>query len=880
MARPPAVCFLYPPFYWAELDSKLLLLRAWAEARGIPTVELIRRDDQSLADLARAFREMGSVELVVFFHGWWGAEFSAQQLFAYRGLAALFKRVRPGVKIAALGDYPMYVPETYLRVMPEIDIAIRTDGYVPITDFFERGRSGADLGAVRGIVFRANGEMVRTAEAPPVTSGKKGAELDAIPSPYAMGLATPENYLGHYHTALGCPYLCAYCRTSVFEGKNMTYFSLERVLDDLGHIREVLARARRNAMAVGASIPFVAAGGLVGSSADDSVHVSFEDQTFTLDKERTRRLCRMLIDANLGISFNCYTRAHLVDKDLLELMAAAGMRMLQFGFESAEPRVLRAAGRMGVNRGLAANIPAATAGDLPLDPGDLSFKSERAYIQRVADSVRHAQQAGMKVFVSAIAGLPASNAAADQKTIDFIIGELKPDFPNINPFYFHPGVRFFEENKSAHVGKLEDALFEIEASSYDLEALDFRGATMAPTHLTTMIESVLDKLDGLGLEGVPLPAILFTDAPAAHPELERTVSSGCWQVHLGPNDDFRRVRERVAPYPYLNLYDGPDGHVGPQNWRFQVKRYDRRMRDIVTADGELDLSRFTTGRSLKVWPRGDDVYRITIEDESDVEAYARLSDSIASRGTFRLGPSLLNDRILFEDACRWARASCPAPTLFRLSLRGGRLAPCPTGATIAPLGTSNPELRETILTLGGDVAARRGCAQCDVRDRCAQCLLTGPIAEEAYCRLQKARARTGWFNFRVVNDMLGLVRSFNMLVTGDPEATVEIQARASSGVVPGPGLPGAIGRLVDAPNAAGIAERTGLARTGPGAPWNVVTTLSAAVVSDELARGIGLILDGWSGPEILARLAALDPTADAQAQLDEAAAALEQMLTA
>jgi len=878
MTRQPAACFLYPPYYWAELDSKLLLLRAWAEGRGIPTTDLIRRDDQSLTDLARTFAEMPSVELVVFFHGWWGAEFSAQQLYAYRGLSKLFKQVNPRVKVAALGDYPMYVPETYLRVMPEVDIAIRTDGYVPISDFFEKGGSGAALGAVRGIVFRSNGEMIRTAEAPAVTSGNKGAELDVIPSPYAMGLATPENYLGHYHTAHGCPYLCAYCRTSVFEGKNMTYFSLERVVDDLRHIREVLLRARRNALAVGAAIPFVAAGGLVGSAAEDTVHVSFEDQTFTLDKERTRRLCRLLVDAKLGITFNCYTRAHLVDPELLELMAAAGMQSLQFGFESAEPKVLRAAGRLGVNRGLAANVPAATAGDLPLDPGDLSFKSERAYIQRVADSVRAAQKVGMKVFVSAIAGLPASNAQADQKTIDFIINELRPDFPNINPFYFHPGVRFFEENKAQHVDKLEDALFEIEASSYDLEALDFRGATMAPTHLTAMIENVLDKLDGLNLDEVPLPAILFTDAPKAHPELAGTISSGCWQVHLGPNDDFRRVREGVAPYPYLNLYDGPGGHVGPQNWRFQVKRRDLRMRDLVTADGELDLSLFAPGRSLKVWPRGDDVYRITIEDQSDVDAYARLSDAVARRGTFRLGPSLLNDRLLFEDACRWARASCPAPTLFRLSLRKGGLAPCPTGATVAPLGTTAPALRQTIRTLGDDVTTRRGCAECEVRDHCARCLLTGPIDEAAYCRIQKARARVGWFNFRVVNDLLGLVRSFTVLVAKDDQAPVEVSARASTGVVPGPGLPGAIATLVHVPNVTTLCRQVGLARTGPGAEWHVVTARSAAAVPDELALGIGLVLDGWTGDEILARLAETDPSIDGPALLEAASGALEQML--
>jgi hypothetical protein len=214
-------------------------------------------------------------------------------------------------------------------------------------------------------------------------------------------------------------------------------------------------------------------------------------------------------------------------------------------------------------------------------------------------------------------------------------------------------------------------------------------------------------------------------------------------------------------------------------------------------------------------------------------------------------------------------------------LRGGKLAPCPTGQPIVPLGTTTPAIREAIADLGRDVTARRGCAECEVRDHCARCLLTGPIREETYCRIQKARAGVGWFNFRVINDLLLLVGCFDALVAHDPEATVEFAARADCGVVPGPGLAaGAIATLVDVPNIATLAHRIGLARSGPGADWHLVTTRSASVVSDELALGIGLVLDGWTAPQVLARIAEADPDVDAQELLDASCAALSAILDA
>jgi hypothetical protein len=303
------------------------------------------------------------------------------------------------------------------------------------------------------------------------------------------------------------------------------------------------------------------------------------------------------------------------------------------------------------------------------------------------------------------------------------------------------------------------------------------------------------------------------------------------------------------------------------------------MSDLVTADGEIALDQFEAGTTLKFRPRIDDCYRLTMTSRKDVDAYARLSDAVAARGTFRLGPTVCNDHILLEDSCRFARAECPADTLYRLSLRGDGLAPCPTGEPIARLGVTAEQMRAATVRTKQEATARRDCAACEVGDLCPRCPLTGPISEQEYCQLQVARARTGWFDFKVLKTLAACVQSFNALVSEDPTGTVEFAARAATGVVPGPGLPGAIATHVKVPNNL-VFEWFAIARRGPGHGWHLVTTDRAMPLADEIALGVGLILDGWDEAEVRRRVVLALPDADVDEVLDDSRVTLQSFVEA
>ncbi len=72
-------------------------------------------------------------------------------------------------------------------------------------------------------------------------------------------------------------------------------------------------------------------------------NIHFQDDTFTLSRERILELCDLIINSKVDFKFSCQTRPDMVDDFLLEKMAKAGCVQIEFGVESGEPRLLEVA---------------------------------------------------------------------------------------------------------------------------------------------------------------------------------------------------------------------------------------------------------------------------------------------------------------------------------------------------------------------------------------------------------------------------------------------------------------------------------------------------------------------------------------------------------
>ncbi len=144
--------------------------------------------------------------------------------------------------------YPLTQPEmeTWLRGMPEIDVAVRGPTYEGERAFLNIIRrlvdAKLDLEQVQADPVPGNdwirdrgGEFVRGPEV------ERIRELDEIPSPYLSGWMDPYYETGYFpmlQIARGCPFTCQFCNSAVKSNSKVFAHSIENVCTDLLHLAQ------------------------------------------------------------------------------------------------------------------------------------------------------------------------------------------------------------------------------------------------------------------------------------------------------------------------------------------------------------------------------------------------------------------------------------------------------------------------------------------------------------------------------------------------------------------------------------------------------------------------------------------------------------------
>ncbi|MEW6617671.1 MAG: radical SAM protein [Patescibacteria group bacterium] len=305
-------------------------------------------------------------------------------------IAAMAKEVC-GAIIVAGGVHVTTYPEPALRTCKDIDVITLREGEETMDELCQYLQGNIEsLDKIQGIVFRGKDAFVNTGLRPFIT------DLDKLPFPayhlVDMSLYKPNVYTckgsrtATIMTSRGCPGTCIYCASHKVLGRGFRPNSPEYVLRLITHLVETY----------------------------HANHIIFEDDVFTFDKERAKKICRALIEKGLNkkIQWCCFSRVTSAEEELFSLMKEAGCYAVSFGIESGSDVMLK-------------NMKKGTTTALNRKGLELCKK------------------AGMRSIAFFVFGTPGETKETIEETIHFAL-ETRPTMAFFNILSPYPGTELFE----------------------------------------------------------------------------------------------------------------------------------------------------------------------------------------------------------------------------------------------------------------------------------------------------------------------------------------------------------------------------------------------------------------------------------------------------
>ena len=113
------------------------------------------------------------------------------------------------------------------------------------------------------------------------------------------------------NSSRGCPFNCSFCSVKKIWGRRYTYFSSDRVLDDLLYVKSLGGRS-----------------------------IYFREDNFTCKTDRIVEICEGMLNANINMEWMCESRVDTVDMETMKLMKRAGCIGFYVGVEHLSQKML------------------------------------------------------------------------------------------------------------------------------------------------------------------------------------------------------------------------------------------------------------------------------------------------------------------------------------------------------------------------------------------------------------------------------------------------------------------------------------------------------------------------------------------------------------
>jgi anaerobic magnesium-protoporphyrin IX monomethyl ester cyclase len=319
---------------------------------------------------------------------------STPSIYSDVAFAEKLKNKYPDSYVVLVGTHPSATVEETMAISQMVDCIARKEYDYIVRDLAIAIRDGKPFSDVNGLSYRAdNGEVINNPDAEYITN------LDEIPfiSKFVKEYLDVKDYVFaaaafpsiQIFTGRGCPARCNFCvYPQTMHGHMYRLRSVDNVVAEFEYIV---------------------------SNMPEVKEIVIEDDTFTVNKQRTVEICQKLIDKKIKIKWLCNARVNL-DYDTMKLMKKAGCHLIIPGVESVNQQILK-------------NIKKGTT------------------VKQIEDYMANAKKAGLMVHACYMVG---NNGETHETMCDTLQAALrfKTDTAQFFPLIPYPGTEAYEWAKS------------------------------------------------------------------------------------------------------------------------------------------------------------------------------------------------------------------------------------------------------------------------------------------------------------------------------------------------------------------------------------------------------------------------------------------------
>jgi len=233
----------------------------------------------------------------------------------YSYALSLAKRVKDRLNVPIIfgGPQATHTAKQTVSAFKWIDFVVRGEGERTIVELVKSIEDGSSFENIPGIAFRRNGVTYQTVDRPFIE------DIDDISFPayhlvpklkeYASLTSRPNRVVAPILSTRGCPFKCIFCSASTMWKRTPRFRSPSNILAEIMQLKKT----------------------------QGINEVKFVDDTFTINKQRAKAICRLLRAEK--IKWGCLSRIDTMDTRLLQQMKEAGCERIYYGLESGSPRI-------------------------------------------------------------------------------------------------------------------------------------------------------------------------------------------------------------------------------------------------------------------------------------------------------------------------------------------------------------------------------------------------------------------------------------------------------------------------------------------------------------------------------------------------------------